>query len=73
MNTAKINIELNFKQLKSAVQQLTPERKLELNELMWESNMSIPKEHQELVLSRIEKIKKNPERLLDWDEVSKNL
>lgn len=33
----------------------------------------IPIEHQELVLERIEKSKENPERLLDWDEVSKNL
>ena len=33
----------------------------------------ISKEHQKLVLERIEKSKENPERLLDWDEVSKNL
>jgi hypothetical protein len=31
----------------------------------------IPKEHQDLVLDRIEKIEKNPERPLDWDEASK--
>jgi hypothetical protein len=30
----------------------------------------IPRAHQDLVLSRLEKIKGNPERLLDWDEVS---
>ncbi|CAD0002518.1 MULTISPECIES: hypothetical protein [Flavobacterium] len=33
----------------------------------------IPIEHQEIVLDRMEKAKINPERLLDWDEVSKNL
>jgi hypothetical protein len=33
----------------------------------------IPNEHQEIVLERVEKSKTNPERLLDWDEVSKTL
>lgn len=33
----------------------------------------IPNEHQKIVIERIEKSKENPERLLDWDEVSKNL
>ena len=33
----------------------------------------IPIEHQQIVLKRMEKSKKNPERLLNWDEVSKNL
>lgn len=33
----------------------------------------IPVEHQKIVLDRMAKAKTNPERLLDWDEVSKNL
>jgi hypothetical protein len=33
----------------------------------------IPAEHKELVLDRITKAKKEPERLLDWDEVVKTL
>lgn len=33
----------------------------------------IPNEHQQIVLERIAKAKTNPERLLDWDEISKNL
>lgn len=33
----------------------------------------IPIEHQKIVLERIAKTKANPERLLDWYEVSKNL
>ena len=28
----------------------------------------IPKDHQKLVMERFEKVRKNPERLLDWDE-----
>jgi len=33
----------------------------------------IPAEHQAIVLERVAKAKANPKRLLDWDEVSKNL
>jgi hypothetical protein len=33
----------------------------------------IPKWQQDLVLDRIEKARLNPERMLDWDEVSKEL
>jgi hypothetical protein len=37
-----------------------------------ESN-DIPEAHQKLVMERFEKIRKNPERLLDWDEAKKTL
>ncbi|MBZ4043374.1 addiction module protein [Flavobacterium hibisci] len=33
--------------------------------------MEIPAEHQKIVLDRMDKAKSNPERLLDWEEVSK--
>lgn len=33
----------------------------------------IPIEHKEIVLERVEKSEENPERLLDWHEVSKDL
>ncbi|MGA9639333.1 hypothetical protein [Flavobacterium sp.] len=35
--------------------------------------IEIPTEHQQIVLDRMTKAKINPERLLDWNEVSKNL
>ena len=35
--------------------------------------IEIPVEHQQIVLERMQKSKTNPERLLDWDEVSKDL
>lgn len=35
--------------------------------------IDIPIEQQQIVLERMEKSKTNPERLLDWDEVSKDL
>ena len=33
----------------------------------------IPEAHQELVLERFEKVKEDPDRLLDWDEAKKKL
>jgi len=64
---------LNFKKIVEAVRQLSPSEKFKLNEIIWEDNIEIPKAHQELVLSRLEKGERNPERLLDWDEVVKTL
>lgn len=66
-------IQVDFKQIADAVHQLSPDEKWELNELMWNDNMPIPVEHQELVLDRLAEIKRNPEELLDWKEVSKTL
>lgn len=36
-------------------------------------NIEIHIEHQKLVLSRIEKSKASPERMLDWDKVSEEV
>jgi len=33
----------------------------------------IPETHQNLVMERFEEIRKNPERLLDWDEAKEKL
>lgn len=33
----------------------------------------IPEEHQRLVMQRFDKVRRNPERLLDWDEAKKTL
>jgi hypothetical protein len=73
MEAAKINIQINFKQMLEAVKQLTPEERLQLNDAIWDDNTPIPVEHQQLVMERIRKSEENPERLLDWDEVSKKL
>jgi len=34
---------------------------------------NIPETHQKLVMGRFEKVRKNPESLLDWDEAKKTL
>ncbi len=36
-------------------------------------NIDIPEVHQKLVMQRFNKVRKNPERLLDWDEAKKTL
>ncbi len=73
METIKLNINLSVNQLVEAVKQLSPKDRLKINDAIWSDNIEIPAEHQEIVLDRIAKAKSNPERLLDWDEVSKNL
>jgi hypothetical protein len=73
METIKLNINLSVNQLVEAVKQLSPKDRLKINDAIWNDNIEIPIEHQEIVLNRIAKAKTNPERLLDWDEVSKKL
>lgn len=73
METIKLNIDLTFNQLLEAVKQLSPKDKLKINDAIWSDDMEIPIEHQKIVMERIEKSKLNPDRLLDWDEVSKKL
>jgi len=73
MNTVNLNIDLSFKQLADAVKQLSPEEKLMLNDVLWDESIEIPAEHQTLVLGRIQKSKKNRDRLMDWDKASKTL
>ncbi|MDD3132368.1 MAG: hypothetical protein PHN94_11140 [Bacteroidales bacterium] len=36
-------------------------------------SMDIPEAHQKLVMERFDRVRKNPERLLDWDETKKTL
>jgi len=73
MEAIKISIQLDFNQVVDAVRQLSPAEKFKLNEIIWEDDFEIPKAHQELVLSRLEKGEKDPSRLLDWAQVAKNL
>jgi hypothetical protein len=38
-----------------------------------QENIDIPDAHQKLVTDRFNKVRKNPDRLLDWGEVKKSL
>jgi hypothetical protein len=44
-----------------------------LNDVLWDERMKISTQHQALVLGRIQKAKNNPDRLMNWDKVSKKL
>ena len=68
-----IAVELSPRQLMDAVRQLSPSEKLELNEMIWKDDVSIPLEHQAIVNERIKKSKANPGFLQDWEIASKKL
>ncbi|PYF76554.1 hypothetical protein [Pedobacter nutrimenti] len=68
-----IAVELSFRQLMDAVRQLSPAEKLELNEVIWSDDVSIPLEHQNLVHDRIKSSTVNSDLLLDWEAASKKL
>ena len=71
INGLSLKVDLDFKELLKVVKQLSAAEKLKLNDVIWKDNdFEIPEEHQRIVLSRIEKSKNSPERMLDWDEVS---
>ncbi|KLT69515.1 addiction module protein [Flavobacterium sp. ABG] len=73
MQTIKLNIDLNVNQLIEAAKQLSPKERLKLNDAIWNEDVFIPVEHQKIVLDRMAKAKSDPERLLNWEEVSKTL
>jgi hypothetical protein len=73
MNSLQLNVSLHFQQLLEVVKQLSPSEKMKLNEFIWNENIDIPIEHQELVSDRIQKSRLKPSRMLDWDKASKTL
>lgn len=73
MESIKLNIDLTVSQLIEAIKQLSPKDRLKVNDAIWNEDTEIPVEHQKIVSDRMTKAKTNPERLLDWDEVSKTL
>lgn len=38
-----------------------------------QESLEVPEAHQKLVMDRFNKVKKDPDRLLDWDEAKKTL
>lgn len=38
-----------------------------------QENIEVPETHQKLVMERFDKVRKDPDRLLDWDEAKKTL
>ena len=79
MNTQhiKLNVPLSFKQVVDIVRQLSAKEKQQLSKVLQEEQCNdekeIPEEHQRLVMQRFEKVRSNPDRLLDWDKAKKTL
>ena len=73
MNTIHLQVNLSFQQLIDTVKQLSLNEKIKLNEAIWDESMPIPEEHKSLVLDRMKKAKKDPERIMNWDDASKTL
>ena len=38
-----------------------------------QESLEVPEAHQKLVMERFDKVREDPDRLLDWDEVKKTL
>jgi len=73
MDALKLNSDLSFNPLLDAVKQLSPKELLTLNDAIWKEAIEILLEHQTLVINRLAKSELDPSRILDWEEVSKNL
>ncbi len=67
-----IAVELSSRQLLDVVKQLSPAKKLELNEVIWVADILMPQRHQDILNERIE-YKANSKILLDWTLASKDL
>ncbi|PQJ09286.1 hypothetical protein CJD36_018730 [Flavipsychrobacter stenotrophus] len=72
-NSVHLNVNMSFQQLVETIKQLSPKEKLQINDALWDGDIDIPQEHQDLVLSRIEKARQDPGRLKNWDSASKKL
>lgn len=73
MDGIQLNINLPFEQLVEAVKKLSPKEKMLLNDAIWEEEVEIPIEQQELVRNRIEEAKQNPGTIADWEDVKNDL
>ena len=69
---ATVDLNLNYNQVLSIVKQLKPKERAKLVDEINYLDMEIPEEHKRITLERVEKSRKNPELLLDWDEVTKD-
>jgi hypothetical protein len=64
--------KIEFQDLLKQVELLTYDEKLILNDLIWEE-ITIPIEHQEIVNQRIEEMRNDPKKMLDWELVKKKM
>lgn len=73
MNNSSANTQISFSELVSIVKTLSVAEKQLLTEALWDDNMPVFDEHQNIVKERMEKSKRQPERMLNWESVSKSV
>jgi putative addiction module component (TIGR02574 family) len=64
---------LPFEQLLEVVKKLSPKEKLMLNDAIWDEEIEIPVEQQDLVRNRIKEVKNDPNSMVDWEEVKSEI
>lgn len=73
----QMNVSLNFKQVLNIVQQLSPEEKQRLSEILWSErdveNITIPESDKQLVRQRIKKQEAASGSYLSWNEIEQKL
>jgi len=73
MNSSSANKQIGFHELVAIVKTLSVAEKQLLTEALWDDNMPVFDEHQTIVKERMEKSKRQPERMLNWESVSKSI
>jgi hypothetical protein len=73
MKSSSANTQISFHELVAIVKTLSVAEKQLLTEALWDDNMPVFDEHQNIVKERMEKSKLKPERMLNWESVSKSL
>lgn len=73
MNSSSTNTQISFHELVAIVKTLSVTEKQLLTEVLWDDALPVFEEHQNIVMQRMEKNKQEPERMLNWEMVSKTL
>jgi hypothetical protein len=73
IQTEKANIIKRFKKINDENLIYAIKNMLDYALKKEKESMDIPEAHQKLVMERFDKVRKNPERLLDWDDAKKVL
>lgn len=73
MKDISVSLKLDFSQIVEIVKQMPEKERLELNKLLWEETYEIPDEHKKAIDDRLIQNKKDPSRMLNWDEVKQDL
>ena len=67
------NAQISFPELVANVKTLSVTEKQLLTEVLWDDNMPVLEEHQRIVKERMKKSNRQPDRMLNWESVSKSI